>query len=244
MIPECRHIRPNGTKCQAAALRNNSWCYFHDNHQRERRAAAHQPAATLTLDHGHMPVPCATQFFILDLPLIEDRSSIQLSIARVLHALASNQLDTKRAGLLLYGLQIAARNLPEHELGTYGTVTDIAHTYDGTPYDATGLAATRPATRLETPPEDPDEDEEEGDEGEDPDDDEEEDQDEEEDRHEDEADDSHDETSKAEYPQSLKDLQLFVARLRVAALRQGMDPAIVNGPYNSEPNLAPAPLAR
>jgi hypothetical protein len=43
---------------------------------------------------------------------LEDRASIQLSIAEVLSRLAANDLDPKRAGLLLYGLQIASCNLP------------------------------------------------------------------------------------------------------------------------------------
>jgi hypothetical protein len=42
----------------------------------------------------------------------EDRAAIQLSIGEVLQRIAANQLDPRRAGLLLYGLQIASGNLP------------------------------------------------------------------------------------------------------------------------------------
>src|SRR5258708_40196450 len=45
-------------------------------------------------------------------PLPEDRSAIQRSIGEVLLRIARNEIDPKRAGLLLYGLQIASLNLP------------------------------------------------------------------------------------------------------------------------------------
>src|SRR6202040_1171383 len=48
-----------------------------------------------------------------DLPLPEDRSAIQQSIGEVLRRIASNDIDSRRAGLLLYGLQIATPNLPK-----------------------------------------------------------------------------------------------------------------------------------
>jgi hypothetical protein len=43
----------------------------------------------------------------------EDRSAIQLAIGEVLRRIASNDIDPHRAGLLLYGLQIASLNLPK-----------------------------------------------------------------------------------------------------------------------------------
>ena len=46
------------------------------------------------------------------LPLMEDRSAFQHSIGQVLQKLAQNELDLRRAGFLLYGLQIASLNLP------------------------------------------------------------------------------------------------------------------------------------
>ncbi len=48
-----------------------------------------------------------------DLPLPEDRSAIQSSIGQVLQRIAANDIDPRRAGLLLYGLQIASLNLPK-----------------------------------------------------------------------------------------------------------------------------------
>jgi len=53
--------------------------------------------------------PAQTSF---DLPLPEDRSSIQAAIGQVLQHIAANTLGPRRARLLLHGLQIASLNLP------------------------------------------------------------------------------------------------------------------------------------
>ena len=47
-----------------------------------------------------------------ELPPIDDRSGILASIAEVLQRIAACAIDNKRAGLLLYGLQLASLNLP------------------------------------------------------------------------------------------------------------------------------------
>jgi hypothetical protein len=43
------------------------------------------------------------------LPAIEDASGIQIALTQILGALNSPHMDTRRAGLLLYGLQIATQ---------------------------------------------------------------------------------------------------------------------------------------
>ena len=47
----------------------------------------------------------------LELPPLEDLYSVQVGIMQVLDALAHEQLDSRRGGLMLYGLQQAATNL-------------------------------------------------------------------------------------------------------------------------------------
>ncbi len=47
----------------------------------------------------------------LDLPALEDMYSVQVALMRVIEALADDQIDNRRAGLILYGLQQAATNL-------------------------------------------------------------------------------------------------------------------------------------
>jgi hypothetical protein len=93
---QCRHIFTGGHRCGSACLSHEEFCYYHHTTRRPvenpRRRRSRQ-----------------SQF---DLPLPEDRTAIQSSIGEVLRRIASNEIDCKRAGLLLYGLQIASINLP------------------------------------------------------------------------------------------------------------------------------------
>ncbi len=102
MYPECRHILTSGRKCQSPALNNKAYCYFH---MRYRRQAPRQPTPgqELQVSSGH-PIQSVA------IPVLEDRGAVQMAISEVLHALACSQLDPRRAGLLLYGLQIASQN--------------------------------------------------------------------------------------------------------------------------------------
>ena len=91
MYQECRHIMPSGLKCHSPALRNEFFCYYHIN---LRRSTA--PKGVFD-DQS------------LKLPSLEDSSAVQIALTQVLDALSSSKLDARRAGLLLYGLQIAAQ---------------------------------------------------------------------------------------------------------------------------------------
>ena len=143
MYPECRHVRPTGGTCNSPALSKSHFCYYHARlHQRQsarhaRRGANGRftaPEDNLqTVDCGPYPVgaPSARET-ALELPPIEDTASIQLALIEVLQAIAANQLDTKRAGLLLYGLQVASSNVGKLHL-PIDAVRTISHTQDGTP---------------------------------------------------------------------------------------------------------------
>ena len=56
-----------------------------------------------------MPSATSTDWAI-EIPLLKDRSAIQHALTEVARAIANNNMDTKRAGLLLYSLQIASQN--------------------------------------------------------------------------------------------------------------------------------------
>jgi hypothetical protein len=90
---ECRHIQPNGRKCNAAALKGMPYCYYHN---RLHRAYAKQQSPS---DTG-----------AVDIPDLEDGITLQIALSRILRALAANKLDPVRAGRLLYGIQIAAQS--------------------------------------------------------------------------------------------------------------------------------------
>jgi hypothetical protein len=90
MYDECRHIMPSGKKCHSPALRDKAYCYYHFNLRR-------------------MADPSSREANQLAVHAIEDASGIQIALTQVLGALNSPYMDTRRAGLLLYGLQIAAQ---------------------------------------------------------------------------------------------------------------------------------------
>jgi hypothetical protein len=96
-IPRCEHLRVNGTQCGSPALRRNHFCYFHKRWQETR----------IVLNANRARRGRAA----LDLPVLEDANSIQVSLMQVMRLILSGQLDPKTAGLLLYALQTASSNL-------------------------------------------------------------------------------------------------------------------------------------
>lgn len=47
----------------------------------------------------------------LELPLLEDANAIQVAIQEIMQAILDRRIDSKRAGLLLYSLQLASSNI-------------------------------------------------------------------------------------------------------------------------------------
>jgi hypothetical protein len=96
-VPRCQHLKVNGTQCGSPALKRNRFCFFHRRFQEER--------IKLNCDrvrHNHAS---------LYLPVLEDANSIQVSLMQIMRLLASRQIDSKTASLLLYALQTASVNL-------------------------------------------------------------------------------------------------------------------------------------
>ncbi len=89
MFIECRHIMPTGRRCHSPALSGKPYCYFHIKLHRPGHPAGRQPAE-----------PPA--------PSVEDMRGIQSALGHALHTLESPYVDTHRAGVLLYGLHLAA----------------------------------------------------------------------------------------------------------------------------------------
>jgi hypothetical protein len=141
-IQYCRHIRVNGERCGAPALRSEFFCYFHMEIKRRHRGRPHpdpEPNVLhpLALHDGNQPNPILAEptqpFSDLELPELEDRHSIQVALSLIITALAQNRIDPKRAALLFYGLQVASSNahrlnpVPKTYLGKVSlTVTDQA----------------------------------------------------------------------------------------------------------------------
>ena len=85
---ECRHIMTNGRKCRAAALRGKPFC-FHHAKLHFRSSARRKPKELIGSD-------------------FQDFNALRRATAKALEALSSPMADTRRAGLLLYGLHLAA----------------------------------------------------------------------------------------------------------------------------------------
>ena len=92
---QCRHIFTAGRRCQSPSLRGQDLCYFHQTTRPDRRPPAHTHPEAFTL------------------PMPEDRAAIQLALGQIIARIAAGTLNARRAGLLLYALQIASLNLPK-----------------------------------------------------------------------------------------------------------------------------------
>jgi len=93
----CDHLKEDGIYCGSPALHGRNYCYYHLN-LRGRRLARAQ-----SLRSG--------QPYRLQLPLFENMRAVQAALHEVMQSLADGAIDSKTAGLMLYGLQQAAANL-------------------------------------------------------------------------------------------------------------------------------------
>jgi hypothetical protein len=93
------------------------------------KAGDHREPATL---NSHRSACAGTASLALQLPDVEDSASIQLALIEVIHALAADQLDPRRAGLLLYGLQVAAANAKNVQVHA-NSIRAISYTKEGIP---------------------------------------------------------------------------------------------------------------
>ncbi len=94
-VPRCQHVKVNGVQCGSPALRHRAHCFFHTRVEYEREVA---------LENN-----CGKRSF--GFPLLEDATSIQVALMKVIYLLGSGALDHKTAGLMLYALQTASYNL-------------------------------------------------------------------------------------------------------------------------------------
>lgn len=95
-IRRCQHIKTNGTQCGSPALRNERFCYYHSQSRPERVKVCEKSAK-----------PGGEILF----PLLEDAHSIQAMVRQVAMMLLRGAIDSKKAGIVLYALQIASSNL-------------------------------------------------------------------------------------------------------------------------------------
>ena len=114
MYKKCRHILPDGARCQVAALKDLPYCYHHD---RVHRALLRQKSSSKAK---------------LDLPALEDRGSILMALSQVIGALADGRIDGTKAGRVIYALQVAAQFAPNFpRSSSSGQVESVTRSSDG-----------------------------------------------------------------------------------------------------------------
>lgn len=97
-IRRCHHIKSNGLVCGSPALRGRANCYYHHEASiRERRRSLHNGHNISCIEFGNLETP----------------EEVQASIIDVLTALVQKRIDQHVAGRILYGLQLAMRNLDD-----------------------------------------------------------------------------------------------------------------------------------
>ena len=84
--PRCEKVREDGTVCGSPQMKGYRYCYAHER-------------------------MLQMQSQKLELPALEDANGIQMAIMRVQKALIDDEISEKKAGLLLYSLQMASSNL-------------------------------------------------------------------------------------------------------------------------------------
>jgi hypothetical protein len=92
MAPRCRWVRQDGTSCRSPQMKQHIYCFAHM-----------QMAEARTL--------------MLMLPAAEDANAIQVGLMRIQKALIEDTISTKKAGLLLYSMQLALTNVGQTTFG-------------------------------------------------------------------------------------------------------------------------------
>ena len=92
---QCHHVFPEGKRCGSPRMKDTQFCYHHHD--------ARRPISF------HLEREGRRSNFSLFTP--NSHCAIQESLGEIIVRLAANSIDSRRAGLLLYALQIASMNL-------------------------------------------------------------------------------------------------------------------------------------
>ena len=84
--PRCEKVREDGTRCGSPQMKSYRYCYAHERMLQQQSQK-------------------------LELPALEDANGVQMAIMRVQKVLIDDEISEKKAGLLLYSLQMASSNL-------------------------------------------------------------------------------------------------------------------------------------
>ncbi len=96
----CNHVLTNGEVCNAIPMRDSNFCYWHHK-ARARRRRYERIGGPIAMEANSG----------LELPFLEDANAVQVTIQEIMQAILDRRIDNKRAGLLLYSLQLASANI-------------------------------------------------------------------------------------------------------------------------------------
>ena len=109
----CSHVRENGLKCRAVAMTGARFCFFHARAIQRRRILRDVLSSRISTfshpDRRPDNIPwdehTAILFQTLDLPLVEDASSIQVLLNSLIQAVGTHQLTERRASFMLRAIR-------------------------------------------------------------------------------------------------------------------------------------------
>jgi hypothetical protein len=92
MAPRCQWVKQDGTACRSPQMKQHIYCFAHK-----------QMAEARTL--------------MLMLPVVEDANANQVGLMRIQKAVIEDTISMKKAGLLLYSMQLAMTNVGQTTFG-------------------------------------------------------------------------------------------------------------------------------
>jgi hypothetical protein len=90
--PRCQWVKQDGTACRSPQMKQHIYCFAH-----KQMAAARE--------------------LMLMIPVVEDANAIQMGLMRIQKALMEDTISMKKAGLLLYSMQLAMTNVGQTTFG-------------------------------------------------------------------------------------------------------------------------------
>jgi hypothetical protein len=91
MPTQCTHVRVNGYRCGSVAMKGQNLCYFHARMRRRAKAGVNTAFAQVLL--------------------LEDAESIQASLMQLVDLLLAEQIDARRARVIVSALTLASHNV-------------------------------------------------------------------------------------------------------------------------------------
>jgi hypothetical protein len=92
MAPRCQWVRQDGTSCGSPQMKQHIYCF------------------------AHMQMVEARTLMLM-LPVAEDANAIQIGLMQIQKALIEDRISMKKAGLLLYSMQLALTNVGQTTFG-------------------------------------------------------------------------------------------------------------------------------